>query len=267
MISTRENYLQCSEIYWSSEDEDEYDETSVDIKHENMKSSGGNDFYKAHEKTENKLMSAEDAEVGRDATCLSPGNEESSSHFSKDEDGSPVLKKIVHSTSTTSSSREGGLHLDEYSRNNSQPTEADGGIGEKQEDRKDIGNDESTKNDKVKRSGFCTCNPDQQESDDPRKGGKICFERTRNINASGISNIHEQNYTPEVRILDDTTHTSTGKLSSNRNAVSSIIRILSKKSHDLVSSFISRPYTERESGTAASTDSEESKNDKINIRK
>ena len=168
MTSTRENYLQCSEIYWSSEDEDEYDETSVDIKHENMKSSGGNDFYKAHEKTENKLMSAEDAEVGRDATCLSPGNEGSSSHFSKDEDGSPVLEKIIHSTSTTSSSREGSLHLDEYSRNNGQPTEADGGIGEKQEDRKDIGNGESTKNN--------TCNPDQQESDDPRKGEKFALK-------------------------------------------------------------------------------------------
>ena len=92
MTSTRENYLQCSEIYWSSEDEDEYDETSVEIKREKMKSSGGNDFYKPHEIQENKMMSAEDAEEGSDATGLSPSNEGCSSHFSKDEDGSLLLK-------------------------------------------------------------------------------------------------------------------------------------------------------------------------------
>ena len=93
------------------------------------------------------------------------------------------------------------------------------------------------------------------------------LERTRNINASGTSNNYEQNHTPEVNILDDTTHISTGKPFSNHNAVSSIIRNLSKKSHDLVPSFTSRSYTEKGFVTAASTDSEESRNDKINIQK
>ena len=94
-----------------------------------------NDFYKLLEISENKKISAEDAEEGSDATGLSPGNEKRSSHFSENEDGSLLLKKIVHSTSTTSSSREGGDSI-----NNVQPTEANGGMDDKQEDgRKDIG--------------------------------------------------------------------------------------------------------------------------------
>ena len=43
------------------------------------------------------------------------------------------------------------------------------------------------------------------------------------------------------------------------NTVSSIIRNLSKKGHDLVSRFTSRHYTEKEPGTSASSDSEDPK--------
>ena len=107
-------------------------------------------------------------------------------------------------------------HPNGYPKNNVQPTKADGGMDDKPEDRKDIGNIKSTKNNKVKRIVSSTCNLDQQESDDPRKGGKVCFERTRSINASWTSNNYEQSYIPEVRILDDTTHMSTGKLFSNK---------------------------------------------------
>ena len=60
--STREYYSQHSEIYWSSEDEDEGDEiTSEENRNNKMKSSAGDDYCKPHEISENKAMSTEDA--------------------------------------------------------------------------------------------------------------------------------------------------------------------------------------------------------------
>ena len=110
-----------------------------------------------------------------------------------------------------------------------------------------------------KRIASSASKPDQQESDDPRRGGKFCLERPRSTNISGISNNHEQKNIPKDRTLDDTTHIPSGKLYPNMNAVSSIIRNLSKKGHALVSRFTSRHYTEKEPGTASSSDSERSK--------
>ena len=136
-------------------DEDEYDDTSVDRKHENIISSDKNALYKAHGKTE--LTSAENEREERDATCSNSSIKNSSSHLSRDKDGSPVVKRLLHST--TSSGKESDPKLKEYSRNDIQPTEVDGCIGKKQEGKKDIGNDESTKNDKVKSNKVCTCNP------------------------------------------------------------------------------------------------------------
>ena len=109
----------------------------------------------------------------------------------------------------------------------------------------------------------------QQESDDPRRGGKVCFEEEKpgSTDVSGISNNHEQNNITEDRILGDTIHTSTGKLNSNEDAVFSIIRNLSKKGYDLVSSFIGRRHTEKGSETAASSDSDDLKEDRNYIRK
>ena len=100
-------------------------------------------------------------------------------------------------------------------------------------------------------------------SDDPRRGEKICLEKMRNINTSGIGNVHEKNSTLGMRILDDTSHTPTGKPPSNKDAGSSIIRTLSKKSHDLISSFISGFFTDREPEQSATTISEEVKNGKM----
>ena len=55
-----------------------------------------------------------------------------------------------------------------------------------------------------------TSKPDQQEPDDPRKGGKFCLERQRSMNTSGISNDHEKKDISKNRSLDDTTHIPSG---------------------------------------------------------
>ena len=105
-----------------------------------------------------ELASTEDAREERDTTCSNPSIKNSSFHLSRNEDGSPVVKRSLHIT--TSSGKKSDLQLEEYSRNDIQTTEEDGGIGKEQEGRKDIGNDESTKNDKVNKSKVCTCNLD-----------------------------------------------------------------------------------------------------------
>ena len=156
------NWHKWSETYWSSEDEEEFDDTSVNRKHENIISSDGNALYKVHGKKE--LTSTEDAREEKDATCSNPSIKNSSFHLSRNEDGSPVVKRSLHST--TSSGKKSDLQLEDYSRNDTQPTEEDVGIGKNQEGRKDIGNDESTKNNKVNRSKVCTCNLDRRESDE-----------------------------------------------------------------------------------------------------
>ena len=74
---------------------------------------------------------------------------------------------------------------------------------------------------------------------------KVIFEKMRNINTSGRGNVHERNSTLGMRILDDTSHTPTGKSLSNKDADSSIIKILSKRGHDLISNFISGFFTDR----------------------
>ena len=114
------------------------------------------------------------------------------------------------------------------------------------------------KKNKIQRTLSSTIKLDQQESDDPRRGRKVCFEEEKpgSTNVSGISNNHEHNNNSKDRILGDTIHTSTGKLNSNEDAVFSIIRNLSKKGYDLFSSFISRHHKEKGFETAATSDSD-----------
>ena len=126
------------------------------------------------------------------------------------------------------------------------------------EDRKDTNEIKSIKSNK--RIASSTSKPDQQESDDPRRGGKFCLERPRSMDKSGISNNHEQKNIPKDRTLDDTTHIPSGKLYPNMNAVSSIIRNLSKKGHDLISRFTNSYYREKEPGIATLPDPEEYNN-------
>ena len=110
---------------------------------------------------------------------------------------------------------------------------------------------------------------DQQESNYPRRGGKVCFEEEKpgSTNVSGISNNHEHNNNSKDRILGDTIHTSTGKLNSNEDAVFSIIRNLSKKGYDLFSSFISRHHKEKGFETAATSDSDDLKGHRNDIQR
>ena len=61
-------------------------------------------------------------------------------------------------------------------------TNADKGMDDKLEDRKDISEIKSIKSNKVKRIVSSTSKLDQQESDDPRRGGKVCFEE----NSQGV---------------------------------------------------------------------------------
>ena len=78
----------------------------------------------------------------------------------------------------------------------------------------------------------------------------------RNINTSGIGNVHEKNSTLGMRILDDKSHTPTGKPLSNKDAGSSIIKILSKRGHDLISNFISGFFTDRKPEQSATISDE-----------
>ena len=46
----------------------------------------------------------------------------------------------------------------------------------------------------------------QWESDDPRKGGKICLEKLVDGNAKGIDTTYKERSLSKKRILDDTSH-------------------------------------------------------------
>ena len=124
-------------------------------------------------------MSTEDAKEkeGKDAANLSSANEEYSSSFSRDEAMQLPFKEIVKRASNISSGREGGIaNLDEYPEDNDQPTNADKGMDDKLEDRKDISEIKSMKSNKVKRIVSSTSKLDQQESDDPVEVGKFALK-------------------------------------------------------------------------------------------
>ena len=110
-------------------------------------------------------------------------------HLFENEHISPTAKRPLNNT--IPSGKENELQL-EYSKNDIQSTEEDVHGSLKQVGREDNDNDENTKYDKMKRSKVCTYNLDQWESDDPRRGGKICLEKMRNINTLGISNVYEK---------------------------------------------------------------------------
>ena len=106
------------------------------------------------------LTSTEDAREGKDATCSNSSIKNNSFHLSRNEYSSPTVKRSLNDTIPSGKKNE--LQL-EYSRNDIQSTEEDVRVSIKQVGRKDNGNDESTKHDKINRSKVCTCNLDQWE--------------------------------------------------------------------------------------------------------
>ena len=79
-----------------------------------------------------------------------------------------------------------------------------------------------------------TIEPPQQESDDPRRGGRVSSdaEEPGSADVTEISNNHEQDKITEVKIPGDAIHTSTGRLKSAEDAVATVIRNLSKQGYD-----------------------------------
>ena len=74
----------------------------------------------------------------------------------------------------------------------------------------------------------------QQESDDPRRGGRVSSdaEEPGSADLTEISNNHEQDKITEVKTPDDAINTSTGRLKSAEDAVATFIRNLSKKGYE-----------------------------------
>ena len=201
-------------------------------------------------------MSTEDAD--EEAANKSSDYKEYSSSIAGGDAKQPISKeKVFHASSVYSSRKRMIDNSNERLVNNDQTTNIERSKDEELEDIKDADEIKSMKNTVLIASS--TSKPDQQEPDDPRKGGKFCFERPRSMNESGISNEHKIKDISKNRSLDDTTHIPPGIPYPNMNAVSSIIRNLSKKGYDLVSRFTSRHYTEKEPGTASSLDSEDLK--------
>ena len=156
-----------------------------------MKSSGGNDFCEPHEISENKAMSTEDAK--EDAANISSDNEGYSSSLSGDDARQPLSEETVYHAFSVCSSRKGVIdNSDKRLVDNDQSTNIDRGMDDRLEDRKDTNEIKNIKSNK--RIVSSTSKSDQQESDDPRRGGKVCFdaEEPGSTDVSWRSNNHEQ---------------------------------------------------------------------------
>ena len=150
VINVQRNYLsnwhKWSEIYWS-DDEEEYDDNSVNKKHENVIPFDGNGLYKV-------LTSAEDLKKGKDASCSNSSSKNDSFHLSRNEYGSPTVKRPLNDT--IPSGKEDKLKLED-SRNDIQSTEEDACVSK--EHVEDNDNNESIKHDKISRSKVCIEHP------------------------------------------------------------------------------------------------------------
>ena len=108
-------------------------------------------------------------------------------YFHEIKKGSPADEKL---STTTTPGKEDESEL-EGCRNNVQPTEED----------KSVKNNVTDKKQNKINSSLV-----QWESDDPRKGGKICLEKLVDGNAKGIDTTYKERSLSKKRIVDDTSH-------------------------------------------------------------
>ena len=192
------NWYKWSDIYWSDEEE-EHDDNSANKKHKNVISF--DDLHKA------PTTSEEDSDKERDASCSNSSTKNDFVYLSRDKDGDPTDERL---RTTIPSGKEDKSKLEDC-RNDVQSTEEGKSV-------EDNVNDKNIKQNKISSSKVHTCSLDQWESDDPRKGGKICLRKLINGNALGVDTTYEERSISKKRILDDTSHMQMEESNSTKDA-------------------------------------------------